>query len=179
MNLDQTISYAVVDRAIRNDDGAFHWYTDRKTSSNHNYYWYEEPIKKKIHIIPWDLDNAFENITGENPITYIPDRWGEISNNCDPFPYGVWEVYQRSASCDKIIKVWSSYLEEYKTLQNKLADSYVDEASRLIDKWSIQIKEATLEASELHDDAITIKKWERNVGILKAQIFRMKLKLSE
>ena len=179
MNLDQTISYAVVDRAIRNDDGAFHWYTDRKTSFNHNYYWYEEPIKKKIHIIPWDLDNAFENITGENPITYIPDRWGEISNNCDPFPYGVWEVYQRSASCDKIIKVWSSYLEEYKTLQNKLADSYVDEASRLIDKWSNQIKEATLEASELHDDAITIKKWERNVDILKAQIYLMKLKLSK
>jgi len=43
----------------------------------------------------------------------------------------------------------------------------------------IPIKEATLQASKLHDDAVTIKKWERNVGILKAQIFRMKLELSE
>ena len=75
--------------------------------------------------------------------------------------------------------MWSSYLEEYKKLQNKLADVYVDEGSRLIDKWSIQIKDATIEASELHDDALTLKKWERNIGILKAQIFRMKLKLSE
>ena len=178
MNLEQTISYAVVDRAIRNDDGVFHWYTDLKGSSNHNYYWCEEPIKKKIHIIPWDLDSAFENLTGENPVTYIPDRWGEISNSCAPYPYGDWGVYQRSASCDKIIKVWSSYGEEYKKLQNKLADSYVDEASRLIDEWSLQIKEATQEASRMHDDALSMKKWERNVGILKAQIFRMKMTLS-
>ena len=69
MNLDQVISYAVVDRAIRNDDGVLHWYTDFSGSSNHNYYWYEEPIKKKIHLIPWDLDNAFENLTATNPIT--------------------------------------------------------------------------------------------------------------
>ena len=71
------------------------------------------------------------------------------------------------------------FKEEYKRLQNKLADSYLDEANDLINEWSIQIKEATLQASKLHDDAVTIKKWERNVGILKAQIFRMKLKLSE
>ena len=60
MDLDQMISYAVVDRAIRNDDGVLHWYTGLGgSSSNHNYYWYEEPIKKKIHLIPWDLDSAF------------------------------------------------------------------------------------------------------------------------
>ena len=51
MDLDQIISYAVVDRAIRNDDGVLHWYTDIGGSSNHNYYWYEEPIKKKIYEI--------------------------------------------------------------------------------------------------------------------------------
>ena len=80
------ISYAVVDRAIRNDDGVLHWYTGLTgSSSNHNYYWYEEPIKKKIHLIPWDLDSAFENLTATNPITFIPDRWGEISNDCKPF----------------------------------------------------------------------------------------------
>ena len=179
MHLNQMISYAVVDRAIRNDDGVLHWYTDRKESSNHNYYWYEEPNKKKIHLIPWDLDSAFENLTATNPITYIPDRWGEVSNDCKPYPYGDWKIYQRSASCDKIIKVWNSYKDEYKELQNKLRVSYVDEANNLIDEWSLQIEEATLEASRAHDDALTIKKWKRNVGIMKAQIFRMKMSLSD
>ena len=175
--LDQMVSYAVVDRAIRNDDGVLHWYTDFKGSSNHNYYWYEEPVKKKIHLIPWDLDNAFENLTATNPVTFIPDKWGEISNDCKPYPYGEWEIWQRSASCDKIIKTWSSYKKDYKRLQNKLSDAYLDEASELIDEWSIQIKEATKEASQMHEDALSIKKWERNISILKAQIFRMKMTL--
>ena len=179
MDLDQIISYAVVDRAIRNDDGVLHWYTDIGGSSNHNYYWYEEPIKKKIHLIPWDLDSAFENLTGENPITFIPDRWGEISNDCKPYPYGDWGIYQRSASCDKITKVWSSYKKEYKKLQYKLGSSYLSEANNLIDEWSLQVKNATLKASKTHDDALPTKKWERNVDILKAQVFRMKTKLSK
>ena len=179
MDLDQVVSYAVVDRAIRNDDGVLHWYTDFSRSSNHNYYWYEEPIKKKIHLIPWDLDSAFENLTATNPITFIPDRWGEISNDCKPFPYGDWGIWQRSAGCDKIIKTWSSFKKEYKRLQNKLADSYLDEANDLIDEWSIQIQEATKEASQMHEDALSIRRWERNVSILKAQIFRMKMNLSD
>ena len=40
-----------------------------------------------------------------------------------------------------------------------------------------QIKEATEEASKIHDDALSIRKWERNVSILKAQLFRMKMAL--
>ena len=63
MNIDKIISYAVVDRAIRNDDGVFHWYEFGQGASSHNYYWYEESIKQKIHLIPWDLDNSFENIS--------------------------------------------------------------------------------------------------------------------
>ena len=179
MDLDQIISYAVVDRSIRNDDGVLHWYTDIGGSSNHNYYWYEEPIKKKIHLIPWDLDSAFENLTGENPITFIPDRWGEISNDCKPYPYSDWGIYPRSASCDKITKVWSSYKKEYKKLQYKLGSSYISEANNLIDEWSLQVKNATLKASKTHYDALPTKKWERNVDILKAQVFRMKMKLSK
>jgi len=43
MNLNQIMSYIVVDRMIRNDDGAFHWYCNSEACDNHNYYWYEEP----------------------------------------------------------------------------------------------------------------------------------------
>ena len=39
MNIDEIISYAVVDRIIRNDDGAFHWYCEGNSCENHNYYW--------------------------------------------------------------------------------------------------------------------------------------------
>ena len=179
MNIDQIISYAVVDRAIRNDDGVFHWYEFGQGPFSHNYYWYEEPIKQKIHLIPWDLDNAFDNLTSENPVTFIPDRWGEVSNDCKSFPYGEWGFWQRSASCDKIIKVWTSYKDEYNELQKKFGSSYIDEANSLIDKWSLQIQDATLEASKMHKDALPVRKWERNLDILKAQVFQIKMKLSK
>ena len=65
MNIDEVISYSVVDRLIRNDDGAFHWYCDFEGAgfdagcNNHNYYWYADPSTGKMHLIPWDLDNSF------------------------------------------------------------------------------------------------------------------------
>lgn len=180
MNINEIISYAVVDRAIRNDDGAFHWYSFTKFFvSNHNYYWYEEPNKQKLHLIPWDLDNAFDNITSENPVTYLADDWGEISNNCEPFTYGQWGLGQWSASCDKITKGWSSYKKEYTELQKKLSDSYLSQANNLIDNWSIQIKDATLEASNKYEDALSMKRWERNLEILQAQLSLMEIRLSK
>ena len=129
-------------------------------------------MKQKIHLIPWDLDNAFENISLENPVTFIPDDWGETSNNCIPFPYGDWGFWQRSASCDKIVRAWSSYKDEYKKFQSKLNDLYVDQAPILIDKWSLQIKDATIQASKTHTDALPIKKWERNLEHLNTQIWK-------
>ena len=108
----------------------------------------------------------------------IRDR-GETSNNCIPFPYGDWGFWQRSASCDKIVRAWSSYKDEYKKFQSKLNDLYVDQASILIDKWSLQIKDATIQASKTHKDALRIKKWERHLELLKAQIYLMKMRLSK
>ena len=48
------LSYAVVDRAIRHDDGPFHWYCDWGQCEPHNFFWYENPNTSKIHLIPWD-----------------------------------------------------------------------------------------------------------------------------
>jgi len=110
MSVDEIISYAVVDRTIRVDDGAFHWYCTTGGCSNHNYYWYEEPNNNKVHLIPWDMDNTFENIIfNANPITPIADAWGEISNNCEPFSSGIFGPQQRSAACDKLTAGWVKF----------------------------------------------------------------------
>ena len=37
-NLNQMLSYAVVDRAIRHDDGPFHWYCDWGQCEPHNFF---------------------------------------------------------------------------------------------------------------------------------------------
>lgn len=171
LDMDEIISYAVVDRTIRHDDGPFHWYCSENNCSNHNYYWYEEPNKEKLHLIAWDLDNAFANIINNaNPITPIADEWIETSNNCQPFPHLL--AVQWSASCDKLTATLASYTYKYEQKKLQLLNGPMSEASvnQMLDTWQNQIKEATREASDTNDDAVSIDEWETKIIELKNQL---------
>ncbi len=173
MDVEEIISYAVVDRAIRNDDGAFHWYCSNGDCAPHNFYWYENPEDKTMHLIPWDLDNAFENIiSNSNPVTPIADGWGETRNNCRPFRFGTFFAQQRSAACDKLTKGWTLFDTEYEQLSNEFKTGPLSAAviNALIDEWSDQIRDATIEARELHSDAPSMGEWEAAMQQLKNQL---------
>ena len=173
MDINEILSYCVVDRTIRHDDGPFHWYCDGNGCSNHNYYWYEEPGNEQLHLIPWDLDNAFENITyNANPVTPIADGWGETSANCEPFSYGLFGIRQWSAACDKLTGGWASYTDEYEQIKTQLIEGPFSEsqANTMLDIWSAQIREAIIEADQTHDDASSVAEWEQAISILKNQL---------
>ena len=173
MDIEEIIAHAVVDRVIRNDDGPFHWYCNGGGCGNHNYYWYEEPENKELHLIPWDLDNAFENIISDgNPVTPIKDEWGEKTNNCNPFNYGAFNSRQWSASCDKLTGGWASFTEEYEQLKAEFIEGSFSQENvdPLLEKWSQQIREAVSEAHNAHSDAISLSEWEWALGILREQL---------
>lgn len=173
MNIDEIISYAVVDRTIRNDDGAFHWYCGGNTCSPHNYFWYEEPNNEQLHLIPWDLDNAFENIISNlNPVTPIADDWGETSNNCQPFNYGSFGLQQKSAACDKLTGGWAKFEDIYGQKLIELKEGPMSEASvnAQLDAWQTQIQQATIDAAAEHVDAISIGQWQGALNTLRNQV---------
>ncbi len=173
MDINEIISLAVVDRMIRNDDGPFHWYCENGRCSNHNYYWYEEPTNQKLHLIPWDLDNAFENIIADaNPVTPIADPWGQLSSNCQPFGAGFLQIQQRSAACDKLTGGWASFTEEYQQLKTQFNEGPFSAAqvNSLLDIWSQQITEATHEASTWHHDAVSVQEWKNAMDHLRNQL---------
>ncbi len=174
MDLDQTIAYAAVDRAIRADDGPFHWYCGNGAScSNHNYYWYEEPTERKLYLIPWDLDNAFENLlTDVNPVTPIADEWGETRDYCLPFSYGQFGLRQRSAACDKLTAGWASYELKYKEALRRLLAGPYSEAmiSSRLDAWTAQIRDASMEADGIHEDALSMARWSTAVADLRSAL---------
>ena len=178
MDIEKIMSYIAVDRAIRNDDGVFHWYDFGQGAFNHNYYWYEEPSIRKIHLIPWDLDNAFENLSFTNEVTFIPDDFGEITNNCDSYPYGEFGFLQRSASCDAIINAWSMFDKEYAEKKKKLLKDQLDKAFLLVDVWKNQIASTTIEANDADSKGLSLNKWLRHVDILKSQLYLIRLDLS-
>jgi len=157
----EVMRWAVVDRAIRNDDGPLHWYCF-DGCNNHNFYWYEEPASGQLHLIPWDLDNAFQNIVSDiSPVTAIADEWGKMSNDCLPFPYGAWQIPQRSAACDRLIGAWATFVTEHDQARAAfLAGPFSEESTRTtLDQWAEQIRDATMEAASTHQDALPVEKW--------------------
>jgi hypothetical protein len=178
MNLNQIMAHAMIDGMIRNDDGAFHWYCDTKACDNHNYYWYEEPATQKLHLIPWDLDNAFQNIGyGKSSVTRIHNEWGDTSNNCESFPSYSKGLYQKSAACDKLTAGWVSFRQEYDSLKTVFKNGPFSEelVNKKVDEWTKQIREATKEARKLHNDAIDENEWNEALDNLKGELEHSRL----
>lgn len=173
MDIETVLAYAAVDRTIRNDDGAFHWYCDGNSCSNHNYYWYEEPTANRLHLIPWDLDHAFVNIiSNTNPVTPIADAWGEITDDCQTFRYGLFGFTQRSAACDKLTGAWASFTNEYEQTLIDFKTGPFSEAqvTARLDAWEAQVREATTTAQADHGDAISVNEWEEALNQLRQQL---------
>ena len=165
----------VVDRRIANDDGFLHFYPQENgLYENHNYYWYEQPNQNKLQLIPWDLDNAFENlIVVANPVTPIKDRWYETSNACEGFNYGAFNLLQKSAACDKIIGSFTDFRDVYNELDALFKDDLYNmpNINSLIDTWSNQISEAVEEANKIHGEKEpSLEAWTRSVDNLKNSI---------
>jgi len=171
-DVESTVAYAVVDRAIANDDGVFHWYCFSGPCDPHNFYIYEDPSARRVHFIPWDLDNSFENLAAQNPITYIPDGFGEVQNDCQPFTVGPLPITQRSAACDPIIGAWALLDDEFARIdaEFRAGPFSTDQVRRQLETWSAQIAPVVAEATALGSDQPTPQEWELAVDSLLADI---------
>jgi spore coat protein CotH len=176
MDIKSIMAYIVVDRGIRHDDGPFHWYCDNGGGcSNHNYYWFEDQKNKKMHLIPWDLDGAFEHIIrNSNPVTPIADKWGDVSNGCKPFNYGTASFLQKSAACDKLTATWVTFNDEYLATKKRFQTDILTNEKTInqLDTWAKQISPFIKEAEDFHRDNKTTSflTWENAVSSLKNQV---------
>ena len=169
-DIEKLIAYCMVDRTIKHDDGPFHWYCVNGCSP-HNFYFVEEPTNQKIHLIPWDLDNAFENLTTPNPVTNILDDWGQTRNDCNPFIVGFFDLRQRSAACDRFTYGMTLFEEEYFELQQAFFNGAFSEESieAQLQLWADQISQATSEADSKFNDAVSPTNWLNAIEQLKTQ----------
>ena len=161
----------VVDRRIAHDDGFLHFYHQGgDIYESHNYYWYENPSNNKIQLIPWDLDNAFENLNKNiNPVTPIKDKWYEITNDCNGFPFGTFGLLQKSAACDKIIGAFIRHKDYFYTLDNDFQNELFnnDHIVSLLNKWADQINDAVIDANSLYGSAEpSYEEWILNLNFL-------------
>jgi hypothetical protein len=80
-DLDALMRFLAVDRLIDNRDGATAWYCMSRTCSNHNYYWYEEPSRDRLWLIPWDVDATFRGPSQSGSSGSLPP-WNERPESC-------------------------------------------------------------------------------------------------
>lgn len=185
MKISELVSYIVVDRAIRHDDGPFHWYCTNETvnsCTNHNYYWFEDKKNRKMHLIPWDMDGTFEHIIkNANENTSLADKWGETSNNCLPFAKGSGNLKHRSAACEKLTEAWVNFDQEYNTTKSYFQNNFVanDKIIFQLDKWAKQIEPYIIEADNIHNKDImnvankkttTLLIWQNATNTLRSQV---------
>ena len=176
MDIESTMNHLAVDRTIRHDDGPFHFYcssTRVDGCSNHNFFFYENPSSSQITMVPWDLDNAFSNVVKDaNPVTPVPDGFGEIQNDCKPFSYGSFALQQRSAACDPLFAAWATMDDEFAAAVDRLHDGPLraEIIDPLLDQWEEQIKDAVAEAATMHSDAIDLDDWAEAVEKLRWEL---------
>ena len=171
-DLDAYLAYYVVDRAIRHDDGPLHWYCSEDGGcGNGNFYWYEEPESGLVHLIPWDLDGAFENLGDDvNEITYVVDDFGETRNDCDPYLASAGAQLQRSAACDPLLAASASFEDDLARLDAELRTGPFAEIDARIAEWTSQIEAAVAQAADTHDDAVSVEDWRAAVDALRSDL---------
>ncbi|WP_395153409.1 CotH kinase family protein [Ilumatobacter sp.] len=174
MDVDLLVRTMVVDRAIRNDDGALHWYCFDGCDP-HNFYWYENPTNGKLTLLPWDLDNAFDNlgssgVTGS--VTQIADRFGDITDDCAIFVFGRLNLPQKSAACDPLIGPISQLTDEFDAARAEFVAGPFSKESvdERIAQWSTQIEDLVAEAEATHADGQPVAAWREAMAAMISDI---------
>jgi hypothetical protein len=163
IDIDNLLTTFVVDRAIRNDDGPLHWYCIPECNP-HNFYWYEDPSSRQLTLIPWDLDNAFDSLTGTGLIAgfiEIADELGEITNDCQPFPFGSFSLLQISAACDPLVGPLTTLDEALDGIRAALVAGPLsdDRVAQQLERWSAQIESSVAEFADAHPSAQSVETW--------------------
>jgi hypothetical protein len=129
LDLEQVLQVFAADAIIPNSDGPW--------AGGYNFFLYDDPLRNKFVMLPWDLDNTFERFNDP------PD--GDYPPNPDPV---VWEkekshgrpLYELALEEPE----WFDYYIE--SLELQFESSYgVAELHAKIDTWTAQIEESVLD----------------------------------
>jgi hypothetical protein len=146
MDVDMLMRQMAVDRAIDHWDGIVGWYCLGAFCFNHNYYWYEETNRDQVWLIPWDMDNTFQNPSPIREFYGMPD-WNEDPQNCTSIPV-FFGIYGLPPSCDDLIHrmatvLWDRYVEETQVLLD--GPFSVAAMEEKLNRWAEQIAETVTE----------------------------------
>ncbi len=171
-DMDMLMSYLAVDRLIDDWDGIVAWYCLGDFCFNHNYFWYEDTVRDRVWLIPWDLDNTFVVPSPVRTFYEMPD-WDVVPDSCEPIPIFLPGVLGRPPMCDDLIQrlstlTWDTYAERTRELLDGPFQTSVLQAR--IDALAEHIAPAIAE----DPNGPTVARWEAAVSKLKDDVVTMR-----
>jgi hypothetical protein len=162
LDIDHTLRYVAVDRALKNWDGIMAFYSP---TSPHNFYWYHDVEgSDRFQLIPWDMDNtswAFDPyMSPESWVTAAPvPDWNAEPSTCSPRP--VWDQNGDQSitppRCDHFLDLLAeTHFERFQSIATELLDGpfAVDALMARVDRLS-----AALEPIVADDPLLSLSRW--------------------
>jgi spore coat protein H len=137
MDLDYLARYMAVDDAIASYDSITYFWTDKVSTTNHNYFVYEES-PTRFTLIPWDAESTF----WINPDHAAP-HWTVVPADCSlTYPY--WGGLAYAPGCDRVFQALDTDLSAWRAAARKLLDGpfAVDAMVAAIDRHAALIGDA-------------------------------------
>lgn len=175
---DYLMRYMAVDRAISNWDGVTGFYPDKAAPgcyAGHNFYWYQEPKREHLWLLPWDLDGTMTLKTG---FDHVP-AWNEKVDN----PEKIYSIFNGESTAlapytDKFMRGWGILGNRgglYKVYQRKLLSGPFREGylERKIDEWEVLLAKAV----ELDHFGPSLSVWTNAVADIRNDISLLRERL--
>lgn len=170
MDLDSLARFLAAEDALVSYDGITYFWTDGSSSTNHNFYIYEES-PHRFTLIPWDTESTF----WINPDHAAP-HWTNPPADCSAtYPY--WGGLAYAAGCDLVFRALNSDLSGWRDAARTLLDGPFAEATMLaaIDRYVRRIGDAA------RSDPTPIKyaSFDQSVAGLRSSIPAMRARLEQ
>lgn len=191
MDTDYVARFVAVDRAIRHDDGPFHWYcrpameadaswrrqhlVGNSACGNHNYYWYEDTQADRLWPVPWDLDDAMNGSIGG--FTLVRSAWDDLSYNCTQLLGSGLSGSQMPITCDPLQRAWALGLrEKVHAATRELVEGPLSERAveRKLTRWAEQIAPIVEEMSAMEPPELTMNLWVAAMDALKTTLGQLR-----
>jgi spore coat protein CotH len=99
-DVDALLRFMAADRLVGNWDGVTAWFCKDGPCTNHNYYWYAEKHRRRLWLLPWDLDDAFRLY---DPLAAAHD-WLAPAADCSARPLAWGDTPTRDPACDPLLR---------------------------------------------------------------------------
>ena len=165
-DLDMLMRYMAVARLVDHWDGIVAWYCVGGTCFNHNYYFYESALEDRVWLIPWDLDNTFDEPSPVRTFYGMPD-WDEVDASCQPIPVFLG-ITGLPPSCDNLLRgmatvLWPRYVAASREVLD--GDFQISALHARIDTLEQRIADAVTE-----DPHVAVSSWQSAVNDLRQSV---------